>query len=731
MGLKAMWRSLVKGEPNGGSGNAAPIPKDEPLECVIKEAKRNEHLQNLGMKRNKSIRKSIAKKLKRKEKRDEHSDSVSVSESIKDKENQKNSRNKSSVPSSEVQIETRTSIGAKIEGGKKIEVIKVDPKKESGTLVGETQPLPAHIQNDVPRKMDKLRRSIRHSMRKRKESGVELSKAQKWQMDEAAVRSGTCQYYVKYLGCCEVFESRGMQVCEAAVNTLKQQRRRTIRGTLYVSGDSIRVVDDDTKGLVLDQTIEKVSFCAPDRNFEKGFSYICRDGTTRRWMCHAFMAVGDSGERLSHAVGCAFGICLENKQKRDKVNVSVNYDAKESSFTRMGSFRVGTMTERIADPQAMKPTETPKTVTEQNENIYAVERPRPPELMYQRQASFRGLGQLSGNTPFKRGSKGHMSLRISDLPSNKERRVGSLCDSPILEDVELPPSNLEDFSSANAMCQQLTKGIDLLSNDDPFSLTSEVATMSGTSGTSTPAMMAETSSNYSMSPPPSLLQPIKLHKLPETPDSDHNPWDNVPDQPKSPAPKSDVMAYYNRPNSNASSYDNPTLPYFLNNSQSHSLPVNPLIQQINTMTPPSQFKSLPQTQVNSFSHSTHAADQWIGSISNTPNSKMFDFDFDPKMSSFVSSPPNIHVDLQPISKSNGTSSGFNSPTSTNSGTSGLHTNEVWQANIQNSILEDPFDAEWATIAARNSSVVSEKNVNQNSNPFLQTDSAVKAFELEL
>ena len=172
-------------------------------------------------------------------------------------------------------------------------------------------------------------------------------------------------------------------------------------------------------------------------------------------------------------------------------------------------------------------------------------------------------------------------------------------------------------------------------------------------------------------------------------------------------------------------------PYFLNNSQSLSLPVNPLIQQINNMTPQSQFKSLPQTQVNSFSHSSHAADQWLGSISNGANSKIFDFDFDPKMSSFVSSPPNIHVDLQPISKSNGTSSGFNSPTSTNSGTSGLHSNDVWQANIQNSILEDPFDAEWAAIATRNSSVIEEKNVNQNTNPFLQNDAAVKTFELQL
>ena len=59
-------------------------------------------------------------------------------------------------------------------------------------------------------------------------------------------------------------------------------------------GDGLRVVDDETKGLIVDQTIEKVSFCAPDRNFERGFSYICRDGTTRRWMCHGFMANRES-----------------------------------------------------------------------------------------------------------------------------------------------------------------------------------------------------------------------------------------------------------------------------------------------------------------------------------------------------------------------------------------------------------------------------------------------------
>ena len=75
---------------------------------------------------------------------------------------------------------------------------------------------------------------------------------------------------------------------------MQNSKRKSVRAVLYVHGDGLRVVDDETKGLIVDQTIEKVSFCAPDRNFERGFSYICRDGTTRRWMCHGFMANRES-----------------------------------------------------------------------------------------------------------------------------------------------------------------------------------------------------------------------------------------------------------------------------------------------------------------------------------------------------------------------------------------------------------------------------------------------------
>ncbi|CAG0884056.1 unnamed protein product [Darwinula stevensoni] len=270
-------------------------------------------------------------------------------------------------------------------------------------------------------KMDRLRRSLRSSLRKKKDLGrpavTEAAKPHQWQDDELNVRAGTCSFPVKYLGCIEVFESRGMSVCEEALKHLRHSRRRPIKGMLYVSGDGIRVVDDDTKGLIVDQTIEKVSFCAPDRNHERGFSYICRDGTTRRWICHGFLALRDSGERLSHAVGCAFAVCLERKQKRDKeCCVTMTFDPATSTMTRMGSFRTVSLTERIVDPQECKPAEPPppkKDVV----NPHAIARPHATPSMLLRQGSFRGFTALNQVSPFKR----QLSLRLDELPSTLER----------------------------------------------------------------------------------------------------------------------------------------------------------------------------------------------------------------------------------------------------------------------------------------------------------------------
>ncbi|XP_051476309.1 protein numb homolog isoform X11 [Apus apus] len=326
--------------------------------------------------------------------------------------------------------------------------------------------------------MNKLRQSFR---RKKDVYVPEASRPHQWQTDEEGVRTGKCSFPVKYLGHVEVDESRGMHICEDAVKRLKslptvialdlsplflQERKffkgffgksgkKAVKAVLWVSADGLRVVDEKTKDLIVDQTIEKVSFCAPDRNFDRAFSYICRDGTTRRWICHCFMAVKDTGERLSHAVGCAFAACLERKQKREKeCGVTATFDASRTTFTREGSFRVATATEQAEREEIMRqmpdakavetevktvapgaapnntapssgsptsPTaEVAASLDKETTNPHAIPRRHAPIEQLARQGSFRGFPALSQKmSPFKR----QLSLRINELPSTVQRKT--------------------------------------------------------------------------------------------------------------------------------------------------------------------------------------------------------------------------------------------------------------------------------------------------------------------
>ncbi|XP_004562826.1 numb-like protein isoform X2 [Maylandia zebra] len=323
----------------------------------------------------------------------------------------------------------------------------------------------------VTPEMNKLRQSLR---RKKPTYVPEASRPHQWQADEEAVRKGKCNFAVRYLGLVEVDESRGMHVCEEAVKKLKVSGKKTVKAVLWVSADGLRVVDDKTKDLIVDQTIEKVSFCAPDRNYDKAFSYICRDGTTRRWMCHCFMALKDSGERLSHAVGCAFAACLERKQRREKeCGVTASFDASRTSFVREGSFRANSscsqqgssseredkLQEKRKDQPSIMPALPPGTASPPEGAASPMERPEPggphaiprrhaPIEQLVRQGSFRGFPALSQkNSPFKR----QLSLRLNDLPSTLQRKTDFETKNPEM-DMGLPG---EGDSSINALCSQI------------------------------------------------------------------------------------------------------------------------------------------------------------------------------------------------------------------------------------------------------------------------------------
>lgn len=391
-------------------------------------------------------------------------------------------------------------------------------------------------------KMNKLRQSFR---RKKDVYVPEASRPHQWQTDEEGVRTGKCSFPVKYLGHVEVDESRGMHICEDAVKRLKATGKKAVKAVLWVSADGLRVVDEKTKDLIVDQTIEKVSFCAPDRNFDRAFSYICRDGTTRRWICHCFMAVKDTGERLSHAVGCAFAACLERKQKREKeCGVTATFDASRTTFTREGSFRVTTATEQAEREEIMKQIQDAKkdktadgssvapgnivtspssptsptldaTASLEMNNPHAIPRRHAPIEQLARQGSFRGFPALSQKmSPFKR----QLSLRINELPSTMQRKT----DFPIKHTVPEVDGEAESISS---LCSQITNAFSTPS-EDPFSsapMTKPVTVVAPQS----PAFQANgTDSAFHVlaaKPAPTALAPVAM------PVRETNPWAYAPD----------------------------------------------------------------------------------------------------------------------------------------------------------------------------------------------------------
>nr|XP_046267959.1 protein numb homolog isoform X3 [Scatophagus argus] len=391
--------------------------------------------------------------------------------------------------------------------------------------------------------MNKLRQSFR---RKKDVYVPESSRPHQWQTDEEAVRSGKCSFAVKYLGHVEVEESRGMHICEDAVKRLKTAGKKPVRAVLWVSADGLRVVDDKTKDLILDQTIEKVSFCAPDRNFERAFSYICRDGTTRRWICHCFMAIKDSGERLSHAVGCAFAACLERKQKREKeCGVTATFDANRTTFTREGSFRVTTATEAAEREEVMRQLQDSKkaeadvnaagnsatSVTNSsahqtggspspssspppsvsNLGPQVIPRRHAPADVIARQGSFRGFPALSQKTsPFKR----QLSLRMNELPSTMQRKS----DFPIKNTV---PEVEGEGDSISSLCTQITSAFSG-PTEDPFS--SAPMPKPASSPQSPVAPVNGTAPAFSV--PAATVNPPVLP--PALPARDTNPWAKTP-----------------------------------------------------------------------------------------------------------------------------------------------------------------------------------------------------------
>merc|ERR1719210_328655 len=112
------------------------------------------------------------------------------------------------------------------------------------------------------------------------------------------------------------------------------------------------------------------------------------------------------------------------------------------------------------------------------------------------------------------------------------------------------------------------------------------------------------------------------------------------------------------------------------------------------------------SSLTSLQPSSASADSWLQSLATAP----------PTASLLASclqleAGSKLSVEVAPSKSDTNTSSGYNSPSSSTHSAAGS-----WQRDVSKSILEDPFDAEWAAIATRTTPTPAP-----GSNPFLSPD----------
>jgi hypothetical protein len=203
---------------------------------------------------------------------------------------------------------------------------------------------PVYLDQGPPHSVfERALHTVAMKIRRPPTEAVDSIKCRQWQEDMKNVHAGTCSFQVQYLGSVDVAQSKGIQVCEDVIKSLKTQESRGSQkkedrltgsnhlATMHITSEAITVIDDETQNVLCEDTIQSISYCAAHRRREKCFAYISRSSPReRQYTCHAFSALTATGERLSHAVGCAFDACHGKLNAVDESNAELNSSEAEA-----------------------------------------------------------------------------------------------------------------------------------------------------------------------------------------------------------------------------------------------------------------------------------------------------------------------------------------------------------------------------------------------------------------
>lgn len=220
-------------------------------------------------------------------------------------------------------------------------------------------------QQAPPSVLERALHTVSSKIRRSSGEPTESKKMRQWQEDKRAVYDGTCSFQVQYMGSMEVYQSKGVKVCEDAIAALIQKENRAsakkdIRLTehhmalMHIDSKAITVIEEETQNVITEDTIQSISYCAAHRRNVKCFAYITRVSPNQyTWTCHAFTGITATGERMSHAVGCAFEACHEKLATTASNPDLTSANEPRASNTAETSLSTQTTVAEVNEPSAV------------------------------------------------------------------------------------------------------------------------------------------------------------------------------------------------------------------------------------------------------------------------------------------------------------------------------------------------------------------------------------------
>lgn len=137
-----------------------------------------------------------------------------------------------------------------------------------------------------------------------------------WIHNPETLKNGHVAYLVKFLGCTEVDQPKGIDVVKQGIQKLKfnQQLKKsegskTPKAELTISVEGVAIQEPKTKKILHQYPLHKISYCADDKAEKRFFSFISKDGDGKHT---CFVFVSDKlAEEITLTIGQAFELAYK------------------------------------------------------------------------------------------------------------------------------------------------------------------------------------------------------------------------------------------------------------------------------------------------------------------------------------------------------------------------------------------------------------------------------------